>query len=140
MRSWPVIPRGVSHLFDHGHVESLKKKILGEILACHTRGVSHLLTMHVLNLWNNSRWDPGLSYQGGSAIFWPCTYWIFKEKNSRWDPGLSYQGGQSSFDHAHVESLEQSRWDPGLSYWGVNHSWELVHHPICDFLLAPGFT
>ena len=60
---------------------NLNFKIVGEILVCHTGG-------------------------RGSIICWPCTCWIFK-KNSKWDPGLSYQGSQSSFDRMHVESLKK---------------------------------
>ena len=37
MRSWIVIPVGGQSSFDHVHVESLKK-ILNEILVCHTWG------------------------------------------------------------------------------------------------------
>ena len=44
------------------------------------------------------------------------------KKNSRRDPGLSYIGGQSSFDHAHVESLKKILGEILVCHTGrVNH-------------------
>ena len=36
-------------------------------------------------------------------------------------------GGQSSFDHAHVESLKKSKSDPGQSYLGGQSSFHHAH-------------
>ena len=145
---------GVNHLLTM-HMLNLYKKILGEILVCHTGGVNHLLI--ICTCWifkKNSKWDPGLSYWGVNHLLTMHMLNLYKkilgeilvchtwggqssfdhahveslQKNSRWDPGLSYWGGQSSFDHAHVESLQKnSRWDPGLSYWGSQSSFDHAH-------------
>ena len=122
--------RGDQSSFDHAHVESLKKfyvrswpvilgesvifwpctcwifkKILGEILTCHTGGVGHLLTMHMLNLKKNSRWDPGLSYLGGWSSFDHVHIDSLKTFYVRSWPIILR--GWSSFDHAHVEYLKK---------------------------------
>ena len=89
MRSWSVILGGQSS-FDHAHVESLKKNSRWDPGLSYW-GVNHLLTMHMLNLYKKILGEILVCHTGGSIIFWPCTCWIFK-KNSRWDPGLSYWG------------------------------------------------
>ena len=109
--------------FDHVHVESLKK-ILGEILVCHLGGQSSFDHVHVESLKKNSRWDTGLSV-GGSIIFWPCAYWIFKKILG--EILVCHLGGQSSFAHVHIESLKNSRWDPGLSSGGGLSSFDHEH-------------
>ena len=58
------------------------KKILGEILVCHTggSGANNLLTTCMLNLnfFKKILGEILVCHTWGSIIFWPCPCWIYK--------------------------------------------------------------